>query len=230
MPPAPASPCAQKPAAIQDELAVGGERLGTVDEPKHLGVLQQRHPDDRVFHQLLEPVPVLVEQPAVEVRRDAVEPPWRRVPLVAAHDEAAGLAPEVDEQRRVAHRRQLERQIGRPCHEVLVRHRDHRDRDAGQLSDLGREHPAGVDDDLGLDAPLVGLDRLDPARRDFDRVHPCVGLDLGAAAPGALGEREGELARVDVAVGGEVGGAAHPFGGHRREKALSLLRGDQLER
>jgi hypothetical protein len=111
-----------------------------------------------------------------------------------------------------------------------VRHRDHRDRDAGQLPDLGREHPAGVDDHLGLDAPLVGLDRLDPAPLDLDAGYPRVGLDLGAAAPGALGERIGELARVDVAVGGEVGGAAHPFSGHRREEALSLLRGDQLER
>ena len=63
----------------EDELAVGGERLGAVDQPEHLGVLQHRHPDDRVLHQLLEAVPVLVEQPAVEVRRDAVETPRRRV-------------------------------------------------------------------------------------------------------------------------------------------------------
>ena len=39
-----------------------------------LGVLERGHADDRVLHQLLEALPVLGEQLAVEVRRDPVEP------------------------------------------------------------------------------------------------------------------------------------------------------------
>ena len=51
----------------EDELAVRGERLGPVDEPDDLGLAELRHPDERVRHQLLEPLPVLGEQLAVEV-------------------------------------------------------------------------------------------------------------------------------------------------------------------
>jgi hypothetical protein len=81
----------------EDELAVGRERLRAVHEPDDLGVGQHRHPDDCVLHQFLEAVPVLLQQPPVEVGRDAVEAPWRRLALVAAHDQTARFAPEVDE-------------------------------------------------------------------------------------------------------------------------------------
>ena len=98
-------------------------------------------------------------------------------------------------------------------------------------ADLGREHAARVDDDLGLDRALVGLDagRRGRARRRSP-VTRVFGRDLGAAAPRALGERERELARVDVAVGREVGRAEHAVGRHRREELLRLVGGDQLER
>ena len=39
-----------------------------------------------------------------------------------------------------------------------MRHRDDGDVDAGERADLAREHPARVDDDLGLDLAAVGLD------------------------------------------------------------------------
>ena len=167
IPPAPASPCAQKPAATQKPRTSVGPRtnspsgvnasgpLISSDDP-HL--LERRHTDDRVLHQLLEARPVLLEQLAVEVGGDAVERPGRAVPLVAAHDQPARLGPEVDEQRRVAHRRHVERQPRRLEDEVLVRHRDHRDRHAGERADLTREHPARVDDDVRLDLAPIGLD------------------------------------------------------------------------
>ncbi len=50
--------------------------------------------------------------------------------------------------------------------EVLVRHRDDRDVDAGERPDLARIHASGVDDDLGLDLAPIGLDRLDPPAPD----------------------------------------------------------------
>ena len=111
-----------------------------------------------------------------------------------------------------------------------MRHRDDRHLDPGERADLAREHAAGVDHDLRLDRALVGLDAGDAPAFDADRGHARVRVDLGAAAARALGERERELARVDVAVGGEVGGAEHAVGRHRREHLLRPLGGDELER
>ena len=128
--------------------------------------------DDRVLHQLLEARPVLLEQLPVEVRRDPVERPRRAVPLVAAHDQAARLRPEVHEERRVAHGRHVERQPARLQDEVLVRHRHDRHDDPRKRPDLARVHPAGVDDDLGLDRPAVRLDRRRPVRGRYGSPRP----------------------------------------------------------
>ena len=111
-----------------------------------------------------------------------------------------------------------------------MRHRDDRDVDARERAELLREHAARVDDDLGLDLAAVGDDAGDAAAARRDRGHARAGADLGAAAARALGERERELARVDVAVGGEVGRAEHALGRHRREQPLRLLGRDELER
>ena len=118
-PPAPASPCAQKPAAVQKPRTSVGPRMNSPSGVNASGPLislitsilgERRDAADGVLHQLLEPRPVLGEQLAVEVRRDPVERPGRRVALVAAHDQPARLGPEVDEERRVAHRRHVGRQ------------------------------------------------------------------------------------------------------------------------
>ena len=58
-----------------------------------------------------EAVPVRREELVVEVGRDAVESPRRRVALVAARHEPSALAPEVDEQGRVAQRRHVAGQV-----------------------------------------------------------------------------------------------------------------------
>ncbi len=185
---------------------------------------------DRVLEQGLEARPVLLEQLAVEVGGDPVERPRRRVALVAAHDQAARLGPEVDEQRGVAHRRHVERETARAGDQVLVRHRHDRYGDAGETAELRGEHPARVDDDLRLDRAAVGLDAGDAASLDGDAGHARRSGDLGAAPTRALGERERELARVDVAVGGKERRAEHALGRHRGEERLRLLRRDQLER
>ena len=214
----------------EDELAVGGERLRAVDEPNHLRVGELRNAHDGVLHQLLEARPVLVEQPAVEVGRNAVEPPGRRMALVAAHDEAAGLASEVDEQRGIAHRRDVERHAVRLRDQVLVRHRDDRHRHARQAADLAGEHAARVDDDVGLDRAGVGLDARHAPALDADCRDPRRRENLGATAAGAFRKRERQLARIDVAVGGQVGGAEHAVLGHRRKELPRALGGDELER
>ena len=214
----------------EDELAVRREGLRPVDELHDLHLAERRHAGDRVLHELLEPRPVLFEKPRVEVGRNTVEPPRLAVTLVAAHDQPARLGPEVDEQRRVSHRRHLEREPRRLRDEVLVRHRHDRDVDARESADLLRVHATGVDDDLGLDRAAVGLDARHAPALDGDARDAGAGRDLCAAAPRPFGERERELARVDVAVGGQERRAEDAVRDHRWKELLRLVGRDQLER
>ena len=95
----------------EQELAVGRERLRPVDQPRDRDLVHHRHALAGVDGDLLEALPVLLEQAAVEVGGDGVdaglvERPRRGVALVAAHHEPAGVLAEVDEEVRVAHGRQ----------------------------------------------------------------------------------------------------------------------------
>ena len=83
-----------------------------------------------------------------------------------------------------------------------MRERDQRHVDARHESDLGREHPARIDDELCRDVALVRDDLVDAAVFDLDRGHAGVLAHLDAAPARAFDEGERELARVDVAVGG----------------------------
>ena len=96
--------------------------------------------------------------------------------------------------------------------------------------DLRRVHAGGVDDDVALDAALVRLDRDDAAVARLDAGHGRPHLDLRAEPPRRVGERERQLARVEIAVVGDVGGREHAVGAHRREQRLRLLRRDDLHR
>ena len=167
MPPEPAIPCAQNPAATQnpstvarpeDELAVGGEGLGSVDQRHDLGVGERRHARDRRLEEVAKRSQSAVEELIVEVARDAAESPGRGVALVAARDEPAALAAEVDEEGRVAHGRHVARQPRVLRDHVLVGHRDDRHVYAGEAADLVGVDAAGVHDDLALDRSPVGLD------------------------------------------------------------------------
>ena len=153
-------------ALAEDELVVRRERLGAVDHPGHAGVLDRRDARDRAPHDRLEARPVRIEQAVVEVSRDAVERPGHRVALVAAHAQPADLLAEVAQPIRVAHRRQVGHgALDRVREQVLVGHRDDRDGYARHPPDLRREHPAGVDDDLGLDRLALAALGPRPRRR-----------------------------------------------------------------
>ena len=152
--------------------------------------------------------------------------------LVAAHHQPLALLAVVDEQVGVAQGRQalLAALAERLGDEVLVRHRDHRDSHPRQAPELGRVHPAGDDDHLGLDLALVGHDASHPPALGLDRGDAVVGEHRGAALAGAVGQRVGELRRVDVAVGRQPGRADDAVGRHQREHLLRLVGRDQVER
>ena len=97
-------------ALAEDELAVGRERLRSVDELDHVGVDERRHDLLAGLGDRREPIPVRIEERVVERRRDvAGEAPRRRVALVAPDDHPADLLAEVHEAVGVAHRRQITR-------------------------------------------------------------------------------------------------------------------------
>ena len=113
-------------------------------------------------------------------------------------------------------------------------HRDDRDRHARQPADLRREHPAGIDDDVGRDrlapAAVLDLDAGHPSAIRDDRNDPGVGPDLRAALPGARGQGLGQAGRIEPAVGREPDGPEDAVGRHERE-AVARLRGrNQLQR
>ena len=215
MPPAPAIPCAQNPAAsqkpadvrlAQDELVVRREGLGAVDDPAHARIGHGGHASDRAFHDRLEAGQIRPQQLAVEIRRDAVEAPRVRVALVAAHAQPADLLAEVDEVVRVA-------QLGegrfdaldRFGEQVLMRHRDDRHGHTDQPPDLGGEHAAGVHDDVGRDlaARTAVLDGHpgDTPTLDPDPDDARLGPDRHASLACAGGERLRETGRIEPAVG-----------------------------
>ena len=236
--PRPAIPCAENPAATkkprdlglaEDELVVRREALGAVDDPVDARVGHRRDAPDGALHDRLEALHVGRQQLAVEVGRDAVERPRRRVALVAAHAQPADLLAEVDEVVRVAELRQARVDaLDRLGEEVLVRHRDDRHGDADHPADLRREHAAGVDHDVGADlgafARVLDGHAGHAAAIRADRDDPGVRADLGAALPRAGGQRVGQPGRVEPAVGRQPDGAEDAVGRHQREAILRLAR------
>ena len=108
--------------------------------------------------------------------------------------------------------------------------RDDRHVDADEARDVGRVDAARGDHDLGLDRRPCRSRPRRRARCAADAGHAGARLELGAEAAGAVGEREGQLARVEVAVLRQEGGGAHALGAHQREELLRLLRRHDLQR
>src|SRR5919201_931056 len=146
-PPDPAIPCAQNPAATKNPGIPDSPRMNSPSGVKASGPLS-------IFRKWLEPLPVLCQQPVVEVGRDSVETPRRRLALVPAHHQPAGVLAEVHEQVGVSQGGEVPAYaLDRLGHQELVRHGHDRDLDASQGAYLVREHPAGVHNDVGPDRP-----------------------------------------------------------------------------
>ena len=80
--------------------------------------------------------------------------------------------------------------------------RNQRHVDPDHPADLRGEHAAGVDDELGRDLAFFGDERLHAAVLDLNAYDPSVFADFRAAASCTLDQGEGQLAGVDVTVGG----------------------------
>ncbi len=244
IPPAPAMPCAENPAATKNPPTSDSPRMNSLSGVNPSGPLMTRltpasaiagHAPDRALHDRPEPLHVGRQELPVEVGRDAVERPRRRVALVATHAQPADLLAVVDEVVRVAQLGQARVDaLDRLGEEVLVRHRDDRHGHAGQPADLGREHPAGVDHDVGADLGAFAgvLDRhaghAAAVRADGDDPGP--GPDPGALLARAGGQRVGQPGRVQPAVGRQPDCAKDAVRRHQREAILGLPRRDELER
>src|SRR5262249_56648467 len=81
----------------EDEIAVGREALGAVEELAHLGGLEARRAVDRRAHQRLELVPILRQELELEMLGNAAHAPGLRHRLEAAHEQAADLLLVIDE-------------------------------------------------------------------------------------------------------------------------------------
>ena len=118
--------------------------------------------------------------------------------------------------------------------QVLVGHRDERHGHAGHRPDLGREHAAGVDDDVGADlatfAAMLHGDAGDAALLGRDRHDAGVGVDGRALGPRTGGEGLRQAGRIEPAVGRQVDGTKDTLGRHEREQGLRLVGPDEVQR
>ena len=214
----------------EDELVVGGEALRAVVELLDAGHLERGDAQQRVVHQDLEVVPILFQQLEFERVRDVVgRHPRLGLRLEAADDEAADLFLEV----RVAVGVAQDRQVGVHTVDVLGDHvevlgRMQRHVDACHRADLFGPLPGAVDDDLGLDVALVGAHTGGAPVVGENAGGPGLFDDAGAAHPRALGERERQVGRVGLAVGGQPDGADQVVDPHDGIVLERLLGGQQF--
>ena len=108
--------------------------------------------------------------------------------------------------------------------------RNDRHVDSDETPELRRVHAGGGDDDLALDASLVGLDCGHASLLGLDAGDPGADLDPCAQASRGVSERERQLAGIEVAVVGYERRRANAVGAHRREELLRVRRRDDLHR
>ena len=160
-------------------------------------------------HEHLEVLPVLVEQLELEGIRDGIRrDPWFGLRLEAADKQAANLLLDVGPAVRVAQDRQVAMDaLDLVGDDIEVLGRVKGDVDAGHRADGVGPLTCAVDDDLGLDVPVVGAHGPGASAP-----RPLVDQDVGDAhaledadspGPRTFGERLGEIGRVGAPVAGQ---------------------------
>ena len=95
--------------------------------------------------------------------------------------------------------------------EILVLDDAGGERDARHLGDALRPDAGAVDEDLAADGAVIGDDADDAVAFEHDVGDEDPLLDLHAAGAGTGGIGGGEAIGIDIAVGGNVGGADDAF-------------------
>ncbi len=192
----------------QDELVVGREALGTVEELPDAGVVQGGDPQQGALHEYGEVVPVLVEEPEFErVRQPVGGDPRLGLGLEPTDDQTADLLLEVGVAVGVA-------QDGQVRVDALDLLGDHVEVlggvqgyvDAGQGTDRLGPLPGAVHDDLRLDGAVVGHHPGDPTTGLLDPDDPGVLEHTDAEGPGPPGQRRRDVHRVGCSVTGQPEG------------------------
>ena len=98
----------------------------------------------------------------------------------------------------------------------------------GHRADLLGPLPGAVDDDLGLDVARVGAHTGDPAVVGENVDDSGLFDDAGAPHPRPLRQREGQVGRVGLAVGGQPDGADQVVDPHHRVVLERLLGAEQF--
>ena len=214
----------------EDEVAVGREALGAIDQLVDTGGGKGRHAADRQFHRWGEVVEVGVKELEVEVGRDAAVGPRQRVRLVAAHHQPADLLLVVRETVGIAQRRQVARHAVDRCGDhVLVLHRHEGHVHADGRRQRARPLTGAAHDDFAGDASLRRHDSGDPAR-----VVELDALDVGVLAdrrPGiarAASEGLRDVGRVGLPVSGQERRAHDIVHRHEWPQLLGLARREQV--
>ena len=212
--------------------------------------LRRRKPVDHRHVLLLDPLQVQREEIGPEALRHRVREPRRGALLVRPEDPAATLLADVPLRVGVAQHRVLgvalapldERRV-RLGDDILVLHRDRRNLDAEEPRGALGVVAGGGDDMLGadLEALLAGHQvaaavRHDPPGDDPLRTRPAIAVDLrlahdlDAPLPRPLGQRLGDVRRVDIAIGGMEERALQILGADQRPAVADLRRGEKLVR
>jgi hypothetical protein len=188
----------------QDELVVRGEALGPVVELLEPGVFEIRNSQQRVLHEDLEVLPILLEELEFERVGDLVRGhPGLGFRLEPADHQPADLFLEVGVAVGVAQDRQVGVHAGDGFGdhvEVLggIQRHVHPRHGADGLRPLA----GAVDHDLGFDVAGVGAHAGHPRTVGEHIEHADVLEHLGPTLPRPLGQRHRQVGGVGLAVGG----------------------------
>ncbi len=180
-------------------------------------------------HDRFEMVPVLAQELELEAVWNALLRPRNRIRLIASHDQPADLFLEIDQPVRIAQGGEVLGHAGyRLGHDVLMLHRDQRNVDSGELSDLPGPLPRAIDDDLGADHAVRGLYSRYATAVELNPDDRAILHDLDALHARALGERLRDIGRIGLPIGGQKRGPCDIGAVHDRPERLRLGRRQQM--
>ena len=207
----------------EDEVSVRREALGTVEQLLDAGRFQSRYPRQCECHELLEMIPVRIEQCEVKAVRDTVGSPGQWIGLVTAHDETTDFFLVIGEAIGIAQGRQIAgHAIDGLRDHVLVLYRHQRHVDSGKAAKLVGPLATAVDDDLTGNTPLLrqhcrytAVAELDPRYRTIFNQHAAVHAR-------ALCQRLRDVGGIRLPVGGQECRAHQIVDGHQRPQLAGL--------